>query len=123
MDEKREKMTCFERLLLNRFLRGIDKVNDVHKKEIMAQLIKNKQVVICFITRKFIKDKNRKIQCDVAEENKKIMYAVVRKGTWWHRYKKYPWRQIYYFKEKAEIPKIMVDIYMDLDIMDKSGGV
>ena len=54
-------------------------------------------------------------QCEVAEDLKiKPMYAIVKKGIDWSKFKGLPWRKIFFYEKDIEITNAMNEIRQDL---------
>lgn len=87
------------------------------RHEWIKQGIKTKNIAIFFITKKFIKEKERYEEAMLAESLSKVMYAVIKKGVRWERFKKFPWRNVYYFSTKEELQKIMHEIIIDINLI------
>lgn len=115
-------MTCFERIILNKQQRLEEQRKRQMKHEWIKQSISSKKALICFITKKFMKQAERREECDLAESLNTIMYAAVKKGTRWRKFKKYPWRKIYYYGCKEDITAIMSDIFKDISFYRRTGG-
>lgn len=111
-------MSCWERIL--HFVLQAEK--DKMKHQYIMNNIEKKDVLLAFITKNFIKEKFRWEETQLAVEKNKIMYAIVKKGTRLKKYKKLPWRKIYYFKNQEELMMIMHKIQEDLRWIVASGG-
>ena len=116
-------MTCFDRILLNLQQKLVEKQKQQLKHEWIKRNIKSQKVFICFITKRFVRQAKRREECDLAESLNRLMYAAVKRGTWWRKFKKYPWRKVYYFDCKEDLEHIMRDIYADMNFYLKAGGI
>ena len=91
--------------------------------EHVKKSIRDSKIMVCFITESFMRDRRRKEHCDIAMEQNKIMYAVVKRGTRWRKFRKYPWRKIVYYDDESEIYRVMDELIKDANWIKTSGGV
>lgn len=83
--------------------------------------IKNSEAFLAAITENFVKDKDKHVECSIAAELDKPMYAIVEENTKWDKLEKaFLWRKIYYLKD-MEPEEIMEDIKKDLEFLRKVG--
>ena len=115
-------MSCFENIMLNLSQKLETKRNQVFKHEFIKQNIKAKDMTIFFITKKFVKQRERYEEAKLADSLNKVMYAVVKDGTRWRKFKKFSWRKIYYFSECKELNQIMRQIIIDISLIRAVGG-
>ena len=116
-------MGCFEKIF-NEYERKKNKSMDKYvKDEAFKKSIYKSEVIVCFITKNFVKDKHRIEHCDIACKKNKVMYAAVKKGTRWNKFKKYPWRKIVYFETEDELKATIRYFYKDYMWIKTSGGV
>ena len=116
-------MGCFEKIF-NELERKKNKLTDENvENERIKKCLHEGAVVVCFITKEFIKDKHRIEHCDIACEKNKVMYAAVKKGTRWNKFKKYPWRKIVYFETEDELKTAIRYFRKDYMWIKTSGGV
>ena len=116
-------MSCFEKIILNMQQKLAEEQRERVKHEYILRSIHSQKVLVCFITKKFVKQRGRREECDLAMSLNKLMYAAVKKGTRWNRFKKYPWRQVYFYECKDDIARIMRDVYSDMNFYLKTGGI
>jgi hypothetical protein len=81
-----------------------------------------KDAAVFFFSKKSAKNKKRFKECEFAFSLNKLMYAVVKEGTRWKKYKKLPWRKVYFYADKNELACIMRAIMVDINLVRAAGG-
>lgn len=80
--------------------------------------IRASEAFIALITNNFIEEKGRYAECEIAEQLNKPMYAIIKKNVKWEKFKKFPWRKIYFCEELDHVhsDEIIKDLNQDLDM-------
>ena len=115
-------MSCFEKIFTEIEWKKSKITDEYIENEKIKEYLRNSEIVVFFITKAFVKDKQRREHCDIACNENKVMYAAVKKGTRWNKFKKYPWRKIEYFETGDDLKKIMKIFYKDYKWIKTSGG-
>ena len=115
-------MTCFEKLIQNMYKKLEEKRREEIDHVIIKKSLERRDIAIFLISKKSVKNKKRYQECEYAFSLNKLMYVVIKNNVRWRKYKKFPWRKIYYYTDACELPCIMKEIISDANLVYRAGG-